>query len=69
MMHFTVFGKGSKTGFVPAQPAALSAIQEYLTFAGHGEDRQWALFSPVQNNRTSVLDQALTGDGIYKLLK
>jgi len=69
VMHFTVFGKGSKTRFVPVHPAALSAIQEYLTFAGHGEDRTGAMFRPVRNNRTGVLDQALTGDGIYKLLK
>lgn len=69
VMHFTVFGKGSKTRFVPVHPAALSAIQEYLTFAGHGEDRQGALFRPIQNNRTGVLDKALTGDGIYKLLR
>lgn len=69
VMHFTVFGKGSKTRFVPVHPAALSSIQEYLTFAGHSEDRSGALFRPVQNNRTGVLDKAMTGDGIYKLLK
>lgn len=69
VMHFTVFGKGSKTRYVPVHPAALSAIQEYLTAACHGDDRSGALFRPVQNNTTGRLDQAITGDGIYKLLK
>jgi integrase/recombinase XerD len=69
VMHFTVFGKGSKTRYVPVHPAALSALQEYLTAAGHADDRSGALFRPVRNNRTGRLDQALTGDGIYKLLK
>jgi len=69
VMHFTVFGKGSKTRYVPVHPAALSAIQEYLSLAGHGDDRPGALFRPVRNNRTGKLDGALTGDGIYKLLR
>ncbi len=69
VMHFTVFGKGSKTRYVPVHPAALSAIKEYLTMAGHGEDRPGALFRPVRNNRTGRLDLAITGDGMYKLLK
>lgn len=73
VMHFTVFGKGSKTRYVPVHPAALSAIQEYLAVAGHGDDRSGALFRPVRNNVNSPtgsgLEQAITGDGIYKLLK
>lgn len=68
VMHFTVFGKGSKTRYVPIHPAALSAIEEYLRMAGHGEDRLSPLFLPVRNNRTGRLDQAITGDGIYKML-
>jgi len=72
VMHFTVFGKGSKTRYVPVHPAALSAIQEYLTAAGHRDDRSGALFRPVRNNRSGHphhLDSAITGDGIYKMLK
>ena len=60
-------------GMVPVHPAALSAIQEYLTAAGHREDRPGALFRPVRNQfkgeRTGRMDLAITGDGIYKLLK
>jgi integrase len=69
VMHFNVFGKGSKTRYVPVHPAALSALQEYLTLAGHAGDRSGAMFRPVRNNRTGTLETALTGDGIYKLLK
>ncbi len=45
------------------------AIREYLNAAGHGEDRSGALFRPVRTNRTGSLKQAITGDGVYKLLK
>jgi len=69
VMHFTVFGKGSKTRYVPVHPAALSAIREYLDDAGHGDDRTAPMFRPVKNNATGSLDEALTGDGIYKMLK
>lgn len=68
VMHFTVFGKGSKTRYVPVHPAALSAIEDYLRAAGHADDRAGALFRPVKS-RTGNLEDAITGDGIYKLLK
>ena len=68
VMHLTVFGKGSKTRYVPVHPAALSAIKEYLDVAGHGEDRHGALFRPVRNPK-GTLEEAITGDGIYKLVK
>ncbi|QKK07555.1 MAG: tyrosine-type recombinase/integrase [Planctomycetota bacterium] len=69
VVHFTVFGKGSKTRYVPVHPAALSAIEDYLRVAGHGDDRPGALFRPVSNNAGDKLEQAITGDGIYKMLK
>lgn len=68
VIHLTVFGKGSKTRYVPVHPAALSAIREYLDLAGHGEDRSGALFRPVKNPKGS-LEEAITGDGVYKLVK
>ena len=68
VMHFTVFGKGSKTRYVPVHPAALSAIEDYLRLAGHGADRPGALFRPVKSP-TGNLENAITGDGIYKMLK
>ncbi len=69
VMHFTVYGKGSKTRYVPIHPAALAAIAEYLELAGHGDERKGPLFRPVRNNRTGVLDAAITGDGVYKMAK
>jgi integrase/recombinase XerD len=54
---------------VPIHPAALAAIAEYLELAGHGEERKGPLFRPVLNNRTGVLDAAITGDGVYKMAK
>ena len=67
--HFSVFGKGSRTRYVPVHPAALSAINEYLEAAGHGVDRTAPLSRPVKNNRTGTLDEAMTGDGLLRMLK
>ena len=67
--HLTVMGKGSKTRYVLVHPAALSAINDYLAAAGHADDKNGALFRPVRNNVTGKLDQAITGDGIYAMVK
>lgn len=69
VQHLTVLGKGSKTRYVPVHPAALAAIDEYLEEAGHREDKKGALFRPLRNTRTGVLDSAITGDGVYKMVK
>ncbi len=69
VMHFKVFGKGSKTRFVPVHPAALDAVSSYLELAGHGEEKKGPLFRPVRNRRTGDLEKAITGDGIYKMVK
>jgi len=69
VMHLTVHGKGCKTRYIPIHPAALSAINDYLDEAGHREDRSSALFRPVKNNVTGTLENAMTGDGIYAMVK
>ncbi len=69
VLHFKVAGKGSKTRFVPAHPAAVEAISAYLEAAEHGEDRKSALFRPVRNNRTGTLENGITGDGVYRMVK
>ncbi len=69
VMHFRVEGKGSRTRYVPAHPAAMDAILTYLQEAGHDEDRKRPLFRPVRNNRTGTMNEAITGDGIYKMVK
>ena len=57
-----VFGKGSKTRYIPAHPVALHAINEYLEAAALGNkpgDKNAPLFRPVKNNITGTLDEAI----------
>ena len=68
VMHLRVEGKGSKTRYVPVHAAALVAVNEYLELAGHREEKKGALFRPVRNPR-GERSGAITGDGIYKMLK
>ena len=56
--HLRVHGKGSKIRFVPAHPAALARIEEYLDAAGHKEDGAGPLFRPIKNNRSGGLGTA-----------
>lgn len=67
--HLKVHGKGSKTRFLVAHPAALTAIDAYLEAAGHGDEKKRALFRPVRNRRTGSIEKPITGDGIYKMVK
>lgn len=67
--HFRVLGKGSKTRYVPVHLAAAQAISDYLEAAGHGDERKGALFRPVRNNVTGTLQNAITGDGVYIMVK
>lgn len=69
VMHLTVFGKGSNTRYVTVHPAALSAINDYLDDAGHRDDKNLALFRPVKNNVNGKLDEAITGYGVYWMVK
>ncbi len=64
--HLRVHGKGSKIRFVPAHPAALARIEEYLDAAGHKADGEGPLFRPIKNNRSGGgLGAALTPGGVY----
>jgi len=67
--HLKVAGKGGKTRYVPLHPGTAALIHEYLELAGHGEDAAGALFRPVRNNRTGRHEQAITADGVYKLVR
>jgi site-specific recombinase XerD len=67
--HLKVAGKGGKTRYLPLHPGTNALIHEYLEAAGHGEDDAGALFRPVRNNTTGRLDQAITPDGVYKLVR
>jgi len=69
VVHLTVFGKGSKTRYVPLHQEAATHIHEYLEASGHGDDRNGPLFRPIRNNRTGTSDQALTGSTILRMVK
>jgi len=66
VMHFCVRGKGGKTRFIPVAPATQSAIKRYLDEAGHGLDYEEALFRPVRNNATGILNKPLHPASVYK---
>jgi site-specific recombinase XerD len=67
--HLKVSGKGGKTRWLPLHPGTNGLISDYLEAAGHGADDSGALFRPVRNNRTGNLGQAITPDGVYKLVR
>jgi integrase/recombinase XerD len=67
--HLKVSGKGGKTRYVPLHPAASGLILEYLQALGHGDDDTGALFRPVRNNTSGTLENAITPDGIYRLVR
>jgi site-specific recombinase XerD len=72
VMHLTIFGKGSKTRYVPVHPAALSAIRDYLDAPGRldpNESKTAPLFRPIKNNASDDPSEGVTGDGLYKMLR
>jgi integrase/recombinase XerD len=42
---------------------------DYLDEARHAADTEGALFRPISNNRTGRLDNPITSDGVYKLVR
>ena len=67
--HLKVSGKGGKTRYVPLHPAAAGLIGDYLAAAGHGEEDAGALFRPLHHGRTEGGAQAITPDGLYKIVR
>jgi integrase/recombinase XerD len=67
--HLKVFGKGGKTRYVPLHPAASGLVLDYLEAAGHGADDGGALFRPVHYSRIAGAQQAITPDGVYKIVR
>src|SRR3954462_11944366 len=67
--HLKVSGKGGKIRYLPLHPGTHALIHDYLDAAGHGSDEQGALFRPAKNNRARQRDNAITPDGIYKLVR
>lgn len=68
--HFRLEGKGGKERYVPAHPAALRLIEDYLTALRIGSGREMrpddALFRPVANNRTKQLDRHLDPGSVLR---
>lgn len=66
VLHLRIHGKGGKTRYVPAHPAALERINDYLAAVGHTEDLDGPMFRPVKNPiGANALDKALTPSAIY----
>jgi integrase/recombinase XerD len=64
--HLRIEGKGEKVRYLPASPAALRLIAEYLKAAGHGGDLHGPLFRPVKNNATKTLVKPLSATAVYQ---
>ena len=69
VLHLRVHGKGSKLRYLPLHPGTAEVITEYVEAFGHGQDPAAPLFRPVRNNRTGTLDEAMTTDGVYKVVQ
>jgi integrase/recombinase XerD len=67
--HLRVLGKGGKIRYLPLHAGAHELLNDYLDEAHHAADTEGALFRPVSNNRTGRLDNAITPDGVYKLVR
>ncbi len=67
--HLKVSGKGGKTRYVPLHPAASGLIADYLEAAGHGGEENGALFRPLHNSRAEGTADAITPDGLYRIVR
>jgi integrase/recombinase XerD len=67
--HLKISGKGGKTRYVPLHPAASGLITDYLEAAGHGGDDASPLFRPFHNSRGLAATQAITPDGVYRMVR
>ena len=67
--HLRIHGKGGKLRYVPLHPATAVLLDEYLRAAGHAGVASSAIFRPLHDGRSRVPGQAITPDGVYKLIK
>lgn len=67
--HLRIQGKGNKIRYVPARPEAIQRIKDYLMVAGHGGDLKGALFRPLRNRTTGLLEKPLHPQAVYKIVK
>jgi integrase/recombinase XerD len=69
VLHVRVHGKGGKTRYIPLHPGTAELLTDYVEALGHGSDPSSPLFRPVRNNLTGRTDEAMTTDGLYKLVR
>jgi integrase/recombinase XerD len=67
--HLKISGKGGKTRYVPLHPAASSLIGDYLEAAGHGGAEASPLFRPLHHSCDQTSAQAITPDGVYRMVR
>ena len=67
--HLRVLGKGGKIRNIPLHPGTNELLWSYLEASGHAQDKEGALFRPIRNNRTGTIDQSLSTDGVYKIMR
>jgi integrase/recombinase XerD len=67
--HLKVSGKGGKTRYLPLHPAASGLINDYLEAAGHGGTEAGPLFRPLHNSRDQRSAQAISPDGVYRMVR
>ena len=69
MLHVRVHAKGGKTRYLPLHPGTSELVTDYVEAVGHGADPAAPLFRPVRNNLTGKLDEPMSTDGVYKLVR
>lgn len=67
--HLKVSGKGGKTRYLPLNPGSASLIYEYLSKAGHGDDRNMPLFRRLNEKSDVSSEKHMTTDAIYKIVR
>ena len=67
--YFRIHGKGGKLRYVPCHSGTLERVDDYLLFAGHGSNADGALFRPTRNNTTNTLEDSITPDGVYRMIR
>jgi integrase/recombinase XerD len=59
----------AKVRDVPLHQGTAELVTDYLEAAGHGGEMEGALFRPVRNNVGGTVEEAMTADGISKMVK
>ncbi len=69
VLYLRVQGKGGKTRYIPLHPGTAGLITEYLDTLGHRTEPASPLFRPVKNNRNGKLDEAMSTEGVYFIVR